>query len=178
MEAACCDIQSRDIRRLVFGVRIIGKGRAQQHVPSGHHTRFTQQSDRCGRGDRRVQRLDIRAAYDDEEKARARLEQALCESFKAGDWPHVPQARNRHLDAEGRPLDKSVLAGFVAQMALVGTPERVADQLREIETATGATRFVLYMEAIAEKEIILESVERFAGEVMPLLSTNVAAAAG
>ncbi len=41
MEAACCDIQSRDIRRLVFGVRIIGKGRAQQHVPSGHHTRFT-----------------------------------------------------------------------------------------------------------------------------------------
>lgn len=109
---------------------------------------------------------------DDEDGARARLEQALQDSFKAGDWPHVPQAKNRHLDAEGKPVDRSALAGFVAQKALVGTPERVAAQLREIEATTGASRFVLYMEAIAEKELILESIKRFAREVMPLLQAK------
>jgi len=138
---------------------------------------YAETAKRCGAGDppAHVHAL-VALVTDDEEGARAKLGRALLESFHAGDWPHVPQAKNRHVDAEGKPLDRGALAGFVAQMALVGTPERVAAQLREIEATTGASRFVLYMEAIAEKEIILESIERFAKEVVPLLSVRSAVA--
>ena len=139
---------------------------------------YTETAEKCGTGGlpAHVHALVV-LVTDDEEKARAQLEHALLESFKAGDWPHVPQAKNRHVDADGKPVDRAVLAQFVAKMALVGTPERVSEGLRDMEEKTGASRFVLYMEAIAEKRAILESVERFAGEVIPLLSTKETATA-
>ena len=46
----------------------------------------------------------------------------------------------------------------------------------DLQAATGAARFVLYMDAIAERETILRSVRRFATEVMPLMGVGENAA--
>lgn len=112
---------------------------------------------------------------DDEAETRKRLRQRLGESFRHGDWPHVPQAKNRHVDASGKPIDRETMADFIAQLAIVGPPEKVASELAGVASATGATRFTLYMEAIAERDAVLRSIERFAREVMPRLARLEAA---
>ncbi len=104
---------------------------------------------------------------DDEESTRAKLALRLKESFKAGDWPHVPQAANRHVGPDGKPVPRDTLAEFVAAQAIVGPPQRVFEALQEARARLGARRFVLFMEPIAERATILASVERFAREVMP-----------
>jgi alkanesulfonate monooxygenase SsuD/methylene tetrahydromethanopterin reductase-like flavin-dependent oxidoreductase (luciferase family) len=113
---------------------------------------------------------------DDEAATRAALRDALTTSFHAGDWPHVPQAKNRHVDAEGKPISREVMAEFIAMSAIVGPPQKIATELGDLQAATGASRFVLYMEAIAERETILRSVRRFATEVMPLMGVGENAA--
>lgn len=116
----------------------------------------------------------IAVVHDDEAEARGRLAEALTASFKAGDHPNVPQAEGRHKTPDGKPLDRIAMAPLVANASPVGSPERVAEQIRAFCAATGARRLVLYMEAIADRALTLSSIERFAREVRPLLEQPVA----
>lgn len=104
---------------------------------------------------------------DDEAAARAQLRQSLAESFQAGDHPHVPQASGRHAG-----VSREQMAAAVAEAALVGPPGKLADDLCGFIGATGASRLVLYMEAVGDKNLALSSIERFACEVMPLIYTT------
>lgn len=104
---------------------------------------------------------------DDEAATRAGLAEKLKRSFRDGDWPHVPQARNRHVGPDGQPIPREKLADLVARHALVGPPDRICQGLQELRTRLGARRFVLFMEAIADRASILSSIECFAREVMP-----------
>lgn len=106
----------------------------------------------------------------DESAARERLGENLLRSFTAGDHPHVPQAGARHVGPDGRPLDRRTLAAFAAKGALVGTPAKLALDFARLRDQHGMRRFVLYMEPIGEPAEVLESVERFAKEVAPLLA--------
>jgi alkanesulfonate monooxygenase SsuD/methylene tetrahydromethanopterin reductase-like flavin-dependent oxidoreductase (luciferase family) len=56
---------------------------------------------------------------------------------------------------------------MVADNAIVGPPSVVIDRLRAFFDVTGAQRVVLYMEALGEQTSVLESIQRFAEEVMP-----------
>lgn len=108
----------------------------------------------------------IAVVTDDEAAARARLREALTVSFRAGDHPTVPQAAGRH----GK-ISREEMAAAVAESALVGDPRRVADDLSRFIGTTGAQRISFYMEAIDDQAATLNSIERFAGEVMPLIYT-------
>ena len=106
---------------------------------------------------------------DDETDARQTLRHYLLELFRAGDWPHVPQAQKRHVDAKGNPLDREDLAGYVASQAIVGPPSAVIQQLRSFQQSSGGSRFVVLMEALGQRQPILRSIERFALEVIPAM---------
>jgi alkanesulfonate monooxygenase SsuD/methylene tetrahydromethanopterin reductase-like flavin-dependent oxidoreductase (luciferase family) len=110
---------------------------------------------------------------DDETGARVRLRENLLPSFAAREHPRVAQAGNRHVGPDGRPLDRGMLADFAARGALVGSPARLAETLAPLHNEQGIRRFVLYMEPIAERDELLESIERFAKEVAPQLTAEV-----
>lgn len=106
---------------------------------------------------------------DDEAATRERLTRQLMQSFRDGDHPHVPQAPQRHVDADGKPFDRDAMATWVANQAIVGRPSAVVDRLGEFLATTGASRLALYMEAVADRPTILSSIERFAADVAPQL---------
>lgn len=108
----------------------------------------------------------------DDEASRAALAEKLKQSFRNGDWPHVPQARNRHVGPDGQPIARDKLAEVVAQQALVGPPDRIYKALQEIHANFGVQRFVLFMEAITDRKSILSSIERFGREVMPRFASG------
>lgn len=113
---------------------------------------------------------------DNEEPVRERLRDNLVASFRAGDWPHVPQAKDRLVDSDGNPIDRIdryTLAGYVAANAIVGPPSLVARRVLDLHEAIGASRLVLFMEPIVEREMLLSSVKRFALEVAPILRNEV-----
>ncbi len=112
---------------------------------------------------------------DDETKVRGQLRDALVESFKSGDWPHVPGAKNRHIGPDGKPVAREALASHAAEAAIVGSPRVVVDKLMRFRETLGANRFVLNMECVADREITLQSIERFANAVLPCV-TEVAVA--
>jgi alkanesulfonate monooxygenase SsuD/methylene tetrahydromethanopterin reductase-like flavin-dependent oxidoreductase (luciferase family) len=85
---------------------------------------------------------------------------------------HVPQVGNRHVGPDGRPLDRAVLADFAARSALVGSPAQLPEALRRLRDEHGIRRFVLYMKPIGERQELLESIERFAKEVVPGLEED------
>jgi hypothetical protein len=55
----------------------------------------------------------------------------------------------------------------VVESAIVGPSAVVIERLRTFLDVTGARRVVLYMEALGERTSVLESIQRFADEVMP-----------
>lgn len=114
---------------------------------------------------------------EDETAGREQLRKALHASFVDGDHEAVPQASGRHKGPDGQPADRGVLAAGVAERAVVGPPDRIAEQIAAFRAATGAERLVFYMEAIGERQAALDSIARFAGEVVPRLAslTNEAA---
>ena len=101
---------------------------------------------------------------------REQLKAALTESFRAGDHPTVPQAVNRHVGPDGKPMDREQMADFVANAAIVGPPAQVVDELGAFIEQTGARRLALYHEAIADPASTLTSIERFASDVAPQLA--------
>ncbi|MEM6899301.1 MAG: LLM class flavin-dependent oxidoreductase [Pseudomonadota bacterium] len=110
----------------------------------------------------------IAIVCDDPKPVREQLYTALLQSFADGDWPGVPQQK-AHVDQHGKPIARDVMARGVADRAIVGNPEDVADDIWELRTRMGATRIVINMECIGEKDITLRSIQRFAEEVRPLL---------
>jgi alkanesulfonate monooxygenase SsuD/methylene tetrahydromethanopterin reductase-like flavin-dependent oxidoreductase (luciferase family) len=111
---------------------------------------------------------------DDERRTRHMLHEHLIASFRAGDWPHVPQAQNRHVGPDGTPLDRDARASAVAAQAIVGPPAAVAAGLQAFCEQTQAHRLVLFMEPIVERNALLVSIERFAREVAPAFTSPTA----
>ncbi|MET4427174.1 LLM class flavin-dependent oxidoreductase [Mycolicibacterium sp. 624] len=100
------------------------------------------------------------------------LANALRESFRAGDHPHVPQSSNRHLLPDGRPASPDAMARMVADQAIVGSPAHVVDELGQFIETTGASRIAVYFESIADKKVTLRSLEDFASVVAPALGAG------
>jgi alkanesulfonate monooxygenase SsuD/methylene tetrahydromethanopterin reductase-like flavin-dependent oxidoreductase (luciferase family) len=143
---------------------------ARAHVEAAYRAA----AERGGRDAGAVSHVHALIAWvtDDETGARERLRESLLRSFAAGDHPHVPQAGKRHVGTDGQPLDRAALAEFAAHGALVGSPAQLVDAFGRLGHEHGVRRFVLYMEPIAERAELFESIERFAKEVMPNLASS------
>jgi alkanesulfonate monooxygenase SsuD/methylene tetrahydromethanopterin reductase-like flavin-dependent oxidoreductase (luciferase family) len=110
---------------------------------------------------------------DNERRTRDRLLEATTLSFRLGDHPLVPGAEGRRLSATGHPPSSDDQARMVVDNAIVGPPAVVIEGLRTFLDVTGARRVVLYMEALGERSSVLESIQRFADEVMPAFGPYV-----
>jgi hypothetical protein len=104
---------------------------------------------------------------DHEGRTRDRLLEAITTSFRLGDRPVVPGAEPRRSSATGHPPSSDERARRVVESAIVGPSAVVIERLRTFLDVTGARRVVLYMEALGERTSVLESIQRFADEVMP-----------
>jgi hypothetical protein len=62
---------------------------------------------------------------------------------------------------------------MVVDSAIIGPPSVVIERLKTFLDLTGARRVVLYMEALGERNRVLESIQRFADEVMPAFGPYV-----
>ncbi|MEM7276151.1 MAG: LLM class flavin-dependent oxidoreductase [Actinomycetota bacterium] len=109
----------------------------------------------------------IVVATDDEPATREHLAARLTESFIAGHWPNVPGAGSGHADADGKPLDRSVMARRVAEGAIIGTPAEIRAQLAEFQAVTGARRLAFYVEAIADADVIRNTIAALAPVTVP-----------
>lgn len=105
---------------------------------------------------------------DDEPKARRLLAEALTVSFRGGDWPHVPHQgpTPRHVGPDGKPLDRAEMGQRVAEGSIVGPIDEVRDQLAEFQAATGASRLALYVEAIADPDRTMATIDAIADTVL------------
>lgn len=112
------------------------------------------------------------AIVDDSTDARDRLRNALVQSFRDGDHPHVPQAPNRHLGPDGTPAGPEAMAEMVAESAIIGSVGCVVDELGDFILETGAHRIAVYHEAIGDPARTLESLRCFAEYVMPQLTPD------
>jgi alkanesulfonate monooxygenase SsuD/methylene tetrahydromethanopterin reductase-like flavin-dependent oxidoreductase (luciferase family) len=130
-------------------------------------TRYRAAAEAAGRDPAAIDHVHAFVAHvcDDEKKARHRLRESLVQLFRDGNHPTVPQAANRHVGADGKPLDRDGLAAFVAEHALVGSPAQLCGELARLIEEHGIRRFVLFMEPIGDGDTLYESVERFAKEV-------------
>ncbi|MEM9561260.1 MAG: LLM class flavin-dependent oxidoreductase [Actinomycetota bacterium] len=104
---------------------------------------------------------------DDPDTTRKRLADSLLDLFIAGDWPKVPQASAGESRTAASRATRVELAQSVAANALIGRPEPLADEVAGYLEATGARHLVMFMEPIADPELTLRSIERFATEVAP-----------
>ncbi|MEM7091700.1 MAG: LLM class flavin-dependent oxidoreductase [Actinomycetota bacterium] len=99
---------------------------------------------------------------DDEEAARAELTEELTRSFEGGNWPHVPHAdQNRRGHGTGTS-DRDEMARYVARGAIVGTVDEVHRQIADFRRETGASRLAFFVEAVARRDRILETIEALA----------------
>ena len=79
----------------------------------------------------------------------------------------------RHRDADGNPVDREAIAAGVASGAVVGPVDAVVEALAGFIEKTGARRLAIYAEAIADRDATLESIERFAKDVVPQLQARI-----
>ena len=110
---------------------------------------------------------------DDASDRRDQLEAALRRSFRDGDHPLVPQATNRHVGPDGKPVAWDAMATLVAENAIVGPPNQVVDELGRFIESTGARRIAIYHEAIADPATTMRSLRDFALFVAPQLAVPV-----
>jgi alkanesulfonate monooxygenase SsuD/methylene tetrahydromethanopterin reductase-like flavin-dependent oxidoreductase (luciferase family) len=101
---------------------------------------------------------------------RDQLADALRRSFHEGDHRLVPQAPNRHVGRDGKPMDPDTMAKYVAEQAIVGSPSQVVDELGGFIETTGARRIALFHEAIGDASMALKSLQDFALLVAPQLT--------
>ncbi|MBM4382356.1 MAG: LLM class flavin-dependent oxidoreductase [Deltaproteobacteria bacterium] len=113
------------------------------------------------------------AVSDDAPATRAAIRDYLTRSFRDGDHPHVGGAasRGRH-GPEGAPRDNAALANGVADAALIGTPAELVRAFETLRDEHGVRNAALYVEPCGERSAVLETVSRFATEVMPRLSAS------
>jgi alkanesulfonate monooxygenase SsuD/methylene tetrahydromethanopterin reductase-like flavin-dependent oxidoreductase (luciferase family) len=107
------------------------------------------------------------AVADEPARAREVVRGNLARSFRDGDAPHVEQAAGRH---PARHSDPDATASAVAEAALIGTPEQLAERFRVLRVEHGVRRVALYVEPCGERSAVLETLERFAKEVTPRLA--------
>jgi alkanesulfonate monooxygenase SsuD/methylene tetrahydromethanopterin reductase-like flavin-dependent oxidoreductase (luciferase family) len=100
---------------------------------------------------------------------RDQLAAALRRSFHEGDHPLVPQAPNRHVGPDGKPMNPDTMAKYVADHAIIGSPSQVVDELGGFIETTGARRIALFHEAIGDAATALKSLQDFALVVAPQL---------
>ena len=89
----------------------------------------------------------------------------------------MPQAKERHTDANGNPFTYDELAKMMATGAIIGTPDVVADKLSAFIGATRARRIAIYPEVVSDRKLTLSSIKRFAEEVRPRFAEPSAVAA-
>jgi len=107
---------------------------------------------------------------DDESSARARMSAGMLASFNTGNHPGL---QDPDLDLSVRAeMTPALVEGVIAQSP-IGLPERVAEWFDEFIDATGASNFALYMEPIGEPSATLDSIRRFAADVMPQVRDGV-----
>jgi len=103
---------------------------------------------------------------DDEASARDRMAAGMLASFNTGNHPGL---QDPDLDLSARAEMTPALVDSVIGQSPIGPPERVAEWFDEFIDATGARNFALYMEPLGEPPATLDSIRRFAAEVMPRL---------
>ncbi|WP_441963665.1 LLM class flavin-dependent oxidoreductase [Mycolicibacterium houstonense] len=115
---------------------------------------------------------------DDAPDARKRLAASLRAMFRDGDHPLVPQAGDRHIGPDGKPVDRATMAASVADLAIVGSPNQVVDELGRFMETTGATRIAVYHEAIGDPATTMKSLQDFAILVAPQICAAPTESAG
>lgn len=110
------------------------------------------------------------AVVDESAGAREKLAQALRQSFREGDHPHVPQAPPHHLGPDGTPLDSDQMAHLAAAAAIIGPVGQVVDELGDFIADTGARRIAVHHEAVGDPTATCASLRDFADYVIPQLS--------
>ncbi|MEM9713382.1 MAG: LLM class flavin-dependent oxidoreductase [Actinomycetota bacterium] len=114
---------------------------------------------------------------DDIDETRRVLAHRLTESFRAGDWPYVPQLGDRHANPDGTRRDPAAMAEQVAGAAIVGPPELVADELAAFVAATDASRLACFVEAVADPQRIHRTIDVLAAlDLAPPVPTRTAGA--
>ena len=103
---------------------------------------------------------------DDEASARDRMSAGMLASFNTGNHPGL---QDPDLDLSARAEMTPALVESVIGQSPVGQPQRVIEWFDEFIDATGARNFALYMEPIGEPQATLDSIRRFAANVMPRL---------
>ena len=103
---------------------------------------------------------------DDEASARDRMAAGMLASFSTGNHPGL---QDPGLDLAERAEMTPALVESVIGQSPIGPPERVVEWFDEFIDGTGARNFALYMEPLGEPSATLDSIRRFAADVMPLL---------
>ncbi|MYD15898.1 MAG: LLM class flavin-dependent oxidoreductase [Chloroflexi bacterium] len=103
---------------------------------------------------------------DDESSTRARMSAGMLASFNTGNHPGL---QDPDLDLSERAAMTPALVDSVIGQSPIGPPERVIEWFDEFIDATGARNIALYMEPIGEPQATLDSIRRFAADVMPRL---------
>lgn len=101
---------------------------------------------------------------DDEASARERMSAGMLASFSTGNHPGL---QDPDLDLAERAAMTPALVDSVIGQSPIGPPGQVVDWFDEFIAATGARNFALYMEPLGEPDATLESIRRFAVDVMP-----------
>ncbi len=106
---------------------------------------------------------------DDEASARERMSAGMLASFNTGNHPGL---QDHDLDLSARAEMTPALVASVIGQSPVGQPQRAIEWFDEFIDATGARNFALYMEPIGEPQATLDSIRRFAADVMPRLKAG------
>ena len=106
---------------------------------------------------------------DDEASARDSMTAGMIASFNTGNHPGLQEP---DLDLSERAAMTPALVASVIGQSPVGPPERVIEWFDEFIAATGARNFALYMEPLGEPQATLDSIRRFAADVMPRLKAG------
>lgn len=102
---------------------------------------------------------------------RTRLGEAALDILRHGDSPPVASVSRKLAETPLPPLD--VRARSAVAHGLVGTPEQVAAGLAGFITSSGARRIVAFHELLGTPGEVLDSVARFARDVVPMLGSSL-----
>lgn len=103
---------------------------------------------------------------EDETSARERMSAGMIASFSTGNHPGL---QDPDLDLAARAEQNKSYVPEVIEQSPIGPPERVIEWFEQFIAATSARNFALYMEPLGEPSATLDSIQRFAADVMPQL---------